>query len=1031
MALSGPLRESTRQPASAAISMLWTIFDLHDGRWMGNPLREDTWSKPGPFLGAAYALGEGFSRLDSEAAFLRPSGGPVFDNLGLYQLVKRRCRLIIACDASTDPTYTFTDLSVAIRRCRTELGVDIEMDLGPLVRRGTVTGTHGQIAVIHYPDGEPGWMLYLKPSFTGDEPADLVQYAAAHPDFPATDAAPGSFDEADFELYRRLGRHIVESLLAQVESPAELPVEQIFRAIRRRLQPDFKESETLSDPSTAQPPEAPPQELIDIIASRECLLWSGPGLAAQAKSPTWPSFLEGLLHVAREAGALDPVAASGLAATLAAGELEAAADELTHQVPREMLLEYVGAATSVSDPSPAHQLLAKMPFLGVLNTSFDELLASAFGSPTLVPAQTEKLIRALRTKSFFVTNVLGSASQPSSLLFTLKELRMLLAANLHFKQFLSTFFLRYNVLFVGSSIDGLRAYLEVLELPQTPERRHYALVASAGPLDPVKLRFLERSYNLHILEYPPGFNFAGLPAFLKRLQSSVSEKVPPARPEGARVLKSVTLENIGPFDSLRLELTPTWNLLLGDNGVGKTVVLRAIAAALCGDEADSEAVARLLRSGTDSGSILLAVEGREYKVELKRDPDGKVRIVAASLSPINYDRWLVLGFPALRSIPWDRPKGPSAPGPEAPSADDLLPILRSVPDERIADIKQWLINLDYAAGSEPEPSRSKALLDGFFEILQKLTPDLRIKLHSIDKKTMEITLETDSGLVPLEAISQGTGSVLCWIGTLLERLSEAGSEGAALVLIDEIDAHMHPKWQQLFVGAFRDQFKEVQVIATTHSPLLVGSLKPEEIWLVHRAPLRSEIYGVVHLETTDEGAGQEIVILGPEDDPDEGQPPAPREERRYRLPVGAELLVKEGEVVEDREPLTTKRVVVAERMPFGPEGFRVDQILTSPLFNLETTRDPDTSALMNEYSRLVAFENPTEDDRRALARVAGQLQIRVATPQEQETARLAFGLIQDFANERLRSLPPEERQKVLAEVKVQMTESITGSWRPE
>ena len=108
MALSGPLRESTRQPASAAISMLWTIFDLHDGRWMGNPLREDTWFKAGPFLGAAYALGEGFSRLDSEAAFVRPSGGFVFDNLGIFQLVKRRCRFIITCDASADPTYTFS-----------------------------------------------------------------------------------------------------------------------------------------------------------------------------------------------------------------------------------------------------------------------------------------------------------------------------------------------------------------------------------------------------------------------------------------------------------------------------------------------------------------------------------------------------------------------------------------------------------------------------------------------------------------------------------------------------------------------------------------------------------------------------------------------------------------------------------------------------------------------------------------------------------------------------------------------------------
>src|SRR5262249_6372314 len=155
---------------------------------------------------------------------------------------------------------------------------------------------------------------------------------------------------------------------------------------------------------------------------------------------------------------------------------------------------------------------------------------------------------------------------------------------------------------------------------------------------------------------------------------------------------------------------------------------------------------------------------------------------------------LVLGFPALRSVPWERPKGPSTLKQEKPAVRDLLPILKGDPDTRVADIKQWLINLDYASGSEPAPSRSKRLLYKFFEILQQLTPDLRVKLHSINRRTMEIKVETDGGVVPLEAVSQGTGSVMAWIGTLLERLSEVGNnseptKGAALVLIDELDAH--------------------------------------------------------------------------------------------------------------------------------------------------------------------------------------------------------------------------------------------------
>jgi hypothetical protein len=1034
MAISSPRRDNPPRPASTAIAVLWTIFDLRDGRWVGNPLREDTWDRPGPVSGAAYALLESFARLGNEAAFIRPAAGGAFDNLGIYQLVKRRCRFIIACDASADPTFSFSDLATAIRRCRTELGAEIEMDLGPLARRTGIAGAHCQIAVIHYPAGDAGLMLYVKPSLTGDEPSDLVQYAADHPDFPAT-YTHATFDEFEFESYRGLGQHIVESLLTRIgsrETVGAWPVEQVFREIRRQLQPDFPAPEA----PAAKQQDAPPPELVDAIASGQCVLYAGPGLAAQAKLPTWPAFLDGLLRVAREKSGLDVTGAAGLAASLGAGEFEAVADELIHQVPRELLLEYVRSVTSAPEPSPAHRLLAGMPFLGALNTSFDDLLGAAFHAPVLVPAQTEELVAALQAKARFTVNVLGAASQPASLLFTAKEFRTLLAANMHFQQFLGTLFLRYNVLFVGSSIDGIRDFLEALELPQTPERRHYALVAGSDKLDPVKLRFLERSYNLRVVEFQPQFDFAGLVTLLDQLRSAVSEKAPLAKPAESLILKSVTLENIGPFASLHLDLSPTWNLLLGDNGVGKTVVLRAIAAALCGDKTDPAAVARLLRSGASSGSILLAVEGRQYKVELKRDPsDLEVHIVAASLSPIKYDRWLVLGFPALRSIPWDRPKGPSAPRPEAPSAADLLPILRGEPDQRIADIKQWLVNLDYAAASEPEPSRSKRLIAAFFAVLHRLTPDLRLKLHSIDKKTMEITIETDSGLVPLEAISQGTGSVMCWIGTLLERLAEANSEldlerNTALVLIDEIDAHMHPKWQQLFVSAFREEFKAVQVIATTHSPLLVGSLKPEEIWLLHRAPLRSEIYGVAHLQTTEDG-GQEIVVIGPEEEPEEGRPPGQPQERKYSVPAGTELLVKDDEVVEEREPLTKDVLLVAERIVYGQKSLRADQILTGPLFELETTRDPDTTNLLTEYTALMALEHPSGADKEKLAEVAADLQIRLASPQEQAAAQKAYDLIREYARERLKDLPPEKRRQVLAEVKMQLTESITGSRRPD
>ena len=135
MAISEPLSAHTLRPPSSAVAFLWSIFDLGGGRWIGNPHNDQTWYRCGPFLGAAYALWEGAGGATPASRYFRPSGGAEFDNLGIYQLVKRRCPFIIACDAGSDPTLSFEDLGSAIRRCRTELGVDIEIDLGALSRK--------------------------------------------------------------------------------------------------------------------------------------------------------------------------------------------------------------------------------------------------------------------------------------------------------------------------------------------------------------------------------------------------------------------------------------------------------------------------------------------------------------------------------------------------------------------------------------------------------------------------------------------------------------------------------------------------------------------------------------------------------------------------------------------------------------------------------------------------------------------------------------------------------------------------------
>ena len=173
-------------------------------------------------------------------------------------------------------------------------------------------------------------------------------------------------------------------------------------------------------------------------------------------------------------------------------------------------------------------------------------------------------------------------------------------------------------------------------------------------------------------------------------------------------------------------------------------------------------------------------------------------------------------------------------------------------------------------------------------------------------------------------------SLLTWVGTLLERLyevylqSEHPQSKKALVLLDEVDAHLHPKWQYQVIPSLRDIFPNLQVLATTHSPLIVVNL----------------------------------------------QSPA---ESCYRL-------------IRDEKHGGVKAKVVP---PESLRGLRADQILTSPAFDLDSTRDQETLALMEEYSTLLAIQNPTEYERERLEQVATRLEGEVPSHQETELARQA------------------------------------------
>ena len=155
------------------------------------------------------------------------SDGGHFDNLGIYELVRRRCRLIIACDAGADHTYSFTDLALVVEKCRVDFGAKIDIDLSELIPTAPLfpgdtakraSDKKFSVGLIQYANGQTGNLIYIKPCLDMKLPKDILAYAKAAATFPHQSTADQFFDEAQFESYRELGYLCADAAARTVEA---------------------------------------------------------------------------------------------------------------------------------------------------------------------------------------------------------------------------------------------------------------------------------------------------------------------------------------------------------------------------------------------------------------------------------------------------------------------------------------------------------------------------------------------------------------------------------------------------------------------------------------------------------------------------------------------------------------------------------------------------------------------------------------------------------------------------------------------
>ena len=221
---------------------------------------------------------------------------------------------------------------------------------------------------------------------------------------------------------------------------------------------------------------------------------------------------------------------------------------------------------------------------------------------------------------------------------------------------------------------------------------------------------------------------------------------------------------------------------------------------------------------------------------------------------------------------------------------------------------------DNPAGGVPEGStRAEKRRDQIIEILKALLPDVDdVRFSAAQEKTSApITVEfhTPYGWVRLQDLSLGYRTLTTWMVDLARRLFDRYPKSAnplaepAVVLVDEIDLHLHPRWQQTLMSFLSERFPNTQFIATAHSPLVVQAAENANIVLLRRE-------------------GDHVVI--------------------------------------DND---------VERI----KNWRVDQILTSELFGLESARPPQISPALDERKKILAKSRLTRADEKRLTELEAQI----------------------------------------------------------
>ena len=393
-------------------------------------------------------------------------------------------------------------------------------------------------------------------------------------------------------------------------------------------------------------------------------------------------------------------------------------------------------------------------------------------------------------------------------------------------------------------------------------------------------------------------------------------------------LKSFTAKNLKCFREVTLTMPSEggyagWHVILGGNGVGKSTLLQGIALSSMEDVAASVLSwrSRFVRQGIGNEVAQLTAHTAPldlvYHVRLGYSASWDRESVTSGRTIADPDRdWFLVGYgPFRRFIGHEQ------------SEQDLPPIVsrhETLFNEGAAltRCEAWLKGL-YSSSLDEKlgeaQAQAKTHLTIVTRILNELLKSQKVELRDISTRAVTF-MRSGTGIeVQLHQLSDGYRSFLALVVDLLRRITEAGRlhvdeqhrvRCKEVVLIDEVDAHLHPRWQREIGERLCAVFPDIQFIVTTHSPFVAQSARPGGLFVL-------------------EAKGDAVIIT---------------------------------------QPLDSVR------------GMRADQILTSPLFDLLSTRDLETERALQEREALMEKEALSPQERARLEVLERWLGQRMSTP---------------------------------------------------